>query len=444
LAAAEFGFTQCAGPITLRLLFIGVPIVKKWFGVLTAGLATLVGLSSGCSSINKGITETVLAKASPHEWNIHYTSRFQYRLTDKTLLDVEFEGSRNAGDTVVCYPRGLGAQAQCLADKTAALLEAVQQRTGVALTTHCRIYLLRFDQPPQDVSISLTCGPNEFALPLFVEVGQESCEAIVAQSRSYPYLLVHELVETSLINKASGSVLPDLAWGTPAARVHVNNYTRWFRDGFANYAGYVAYAIVAGEIPSERRLSQQEALVHGEPFSSLAQVRDKLFSWPQASQADLEKAYYNAAFGLFLLLADTFGEQAIRDIIHEIAQRQAVNGQDLIEITNRAINGDVRQLAKDFEFPRVGAEVEQMTPALALNKGIEPHAGLLVGAVEAGSIAQRADLQEKDVIVRVGDTPVANRLDFELGLFKMCRENTVPLVIQRMDAGTLTLNLPLR
>ena len=100
-----------------------------------AVLAVLVGLSGGCSTINKGITESVLARKKLREWSIHYASRSLYTLTDKTLLEVEFEGSRNAGDTVVRYQRGLGDQAQCLADKTAALLEAVHQRTGVVLTT---------------------------------------------------------------------------------------------------------------------------------------------------------------------------------------------------------------------------------------------------------------------------------------------------------------------
>ena len=198
------------------------------------------------------------------------------------------------------------------------------------------------------------------------------------------------------------------------------------------------------EIPSEKKLYQQEALVHTEPFSCLAQVGDRLFSWPQSSKMELERAYYNAALGLFLLIADRFGEPAIRDIIHEIAQRRATNGRDLIEITNRVLQADVRELARDFEFPRIGAHVEQMTLALALNKGVEPHAGLFVLAVPGGSLAARAGLQEKDVIIAVGDTPVANHLDFELGLFKVRSQKIAPLTVQRVGVGTLTLDLPLR
>jgi len=407
-------------------------------------LAVLVGLSGGCSTINKGITERVLARKKTREWTIHYNSRSLYMLTDKALLDVEFEGSRHAGDTVVRYQRGLGDQAQCIADKTAALLDTIRQRTGAVITTRSTIYLLRFDQQPQDFSISLTSQPDEFLLPLFIQAGQESCEAIVAQSRSYPYLLVHELVETSLVRKAGGSVLPDLSWGAPGLTMHLNNYTRWFRDGFANYAGYIAYETVAAEIPSEKKLYQQEALLHTEPFSSLAQVGDRLFSWPQSSRMELERMYYNAALGLFLVIADRFGEPAIRDIMHEIAQRRSTNGRDLIEITNRVLQTDVKQLARGFDFPRFGAHVEQMTLALALNRGVEPHAGLFVLAVPSGSPAARVGLREKDVIVAVGDTPVANHLDFELGIFKVRSQRIVPLTIQRAGVGTLTLDLPLR
>ena len=85
-----------------------------------------------------------------------------------------------------------------------------------------------------------------------------------------------------------------------------------------------------------------------------------------------------------------------------------------------------------------------MTPAQALNQGLEPHPGLFVQDVSAGSRAKRAGLRAKDVIVTLGDTPVANHLDFELGLFKLRKERAVPLTIQRVGARTLTLELQLR
>jgi len=406
-------------------------------------LVLAAGLVGGCSPLNKGITESVLARKKSHEWGIHYASRMRYTLTDKSLLDVQFDGSRNAGETVVRYQRGLADQAQCLADRTAALLETVHRRTGVTLSTRSTMYLIRMDEPPQDFAISLTSEPNEFRLPLFVAAGRESCEEIVAQSRSYPYLLVHELVETSLVSRAGGSVLPDLAWGVPGLNLSLNNYTRWFRDGLANYAGFIAYETTA-ETTDDQKLYRQEALIHTEPFSSLALIGDKLFDWPQSSATAFERVHYNAALGLFLVIADTFGQQAIRDMVQEIAQRRAVDGRDLIEIANRVLQTDIKGLAKRFEFPQFGVQVEQVTPALALNQGLRPRAGLLVQAVPASGLARRAGLREKDVIVALGETPIANHLDFELGLFKLRNRKTVPLTVQRAGTGTLTLNLPLR
>jgi hypothetical protein len=404
-------------------------------------VVVVFGISAGCRTISKGITESVLERGSS-QWRVHYGSRVHYTLTDKTMQEVQFEGSRNAEDTVVRYQGGLGAQAQCIADVTDKLLGEVEQRIGMAITTRTTAYLLRFDQRPENFDILLKTEPNEFPLPLFVRAGEESCAAILAQNHGYPYLLVHELVETSLAAGGSDlNVLPDLAWGAFGLNLQLNNRTRWFRDGLANYAGYVAHEIFSEQIPAEQRLHHRQALIHVSPFSSLEQVGGRLFSWPQTSNVESERENYNAALGLFLVIADNFGEQAIRDIMAEVAKGRAVDGRDLIDITDRVIGVDVKRLAEDFEFRKIGAEVQRMSPALAANRGVELREGLFVQAAQDDSVAKRAGLQEKDVITAVGSTPVANQLDFELGLFKTRKAMTVPLTVHRAGAGMLTLEL---
>jgi hypothetical protein len=159
---------------------------------------------------------------------------------------------------------------------------------------------------------------------------------------------------------------------------------------------------------------------------------------------EAEGRNYNAALGLFLLIADTHGEQAIRDIMGELGGRQAVDGSDLIAITNRVLGGDVKRLARDFTFPKIDVELEPMTPALALNRGLELREGLVVVSMPEKSAARRAGLRSKDVITAVGSMPVGGPLDFELGLFKARRQASVPLTVQRVGAGTLTLELPLK
>jgi hypothetical protein len=403
----------------------------------------LVGLATGCRTISRGITESVLEHGGAEQWEVRYGSRVMYALTNDTLTEVEFEGSVLAGDVVARYQRGLGPQAQCVADRTAELLEEVSERTGLTISTRTTIYLLRFDQRPQNFDIVLSVEPNEFPLPLFIRAGDESCEAILAQNHSYPYLAVHELVETSLVSPVGGQVLPDLSWGALGLRIHVNNYTRWFRDGLANYGGYVAYEIVSGQIPSEQRLHYRQTLLHTNPFTSLAEVGEDLFSWRQSPATAQERTYYNAALGLFLLIADTYGEQAIRDIVGEIAARETVDGRDLIRIANRVLGTDVQRLAEEFEVPTLGIEAERVSPALALNRGVDLHEGVFVQAVKKGSAAERAGLKEKDVITAVGSTPVANLLDFELGLFKLRKQPSAALAVYRQGAGMLTIELPL-
>lgn len=410
--------------------------------LLLAAMA-LVGPATGCRTISRGITESVLQPGAAEQWQVHYGSRVMYALTNDTLTDVEFEGSVLAGDVVARYQRGLGPQAQCVAERTADLLNEVSKRTGLAISTRTTIYLLRFDERPQNFDIVLAVEPNEFPLPLFIRTGDESCDAIIAQNHSYPYLAVHELVESSLVSRVGGQVLPDLSWGTLGLNVHINNYTRWFRDGLANYAGYVAYEIVSEQVPSEQRLQYRQTLLHDRPFTSLAKIGDGLFSWRQSPVMEQERTYYNAALGLFLLIADTYGEQSIRYIVREIAVRETVDGKDLVEIANRVLGTDVRRLAEEFEVPTLGVDLERINPALALNRGVDVQEGVFVQAVKAGAAADRAGLREKDVITAVGSTSVANLLDFELGLFHARKQPSASLTVHRQGVGALTIELPL-
>ncbi|HNS22315.1 MAG TPA: PDZ domain-containing protein [Sedimentisphaerales bacterium] len=407
------------------------------------GMVLLVGLAGGCRTVNRRITESVLERDTSDQWQVHYGSQVQYTLANGALTDIPFEGSMIADDVVVRYQRGLGPQAQCVAQRMADLLERVRERTGIAICTRATVYLLRFDQRPQNYDITLSVEPNEFPIPLFVRVGDESCDAIIAQNAIYPYLTVHELTEISLVGPCGGRVLPDLSWGTLGVDFHVNNYTRWFRDGLANYAGYVAYDIVSDEIPSEQRLHYRQTLLHTSPFTSLAKVGEDLFSWPQSPATRQERTYYSAALGLFLLIADTYGEQAIRYIVAEVGQCETVDGRDLIEIVNRVLGTDVRRLAEDCEFPSLGLELERMTPALALNRGVDLHEGVFVQAVHKSHAAEKAGLREKDVIVAVGSMPVTNLLDFELGVFRSRKQPFASVVIHRQEVGALTVDLPL-
>jgi serine protease Do len=61
---------------------------------------------------------------------------------------------------------------------------------------------------------------------------------------------------------------------------------------------------------------------------------------------------------------------------------------------------------------RLGLTVEQVTPALAQQDNLATEKGILVDAVEPGSIAQRAGIHPGDVIVQLGRFKVATLDDF--------------------------------
>lgn len=413
-----------------------------------AGLPVVVLLvvaATGCRAINKHVTEAVLDAGEAKQWQIHYDSTHRYQLNDRWLERIAFEGTIPGKRISVRYQRGLADPAQHLTDRAVALIEQVEQRTGVAITTHSTIDLLRFDEPPQNFSVRLTVEPNEFPLPMFVRTGEESYPAILARNRSYPYLFIHELVETSLVSgQANGRVLPDLGWGALGLTAHLNNYTRWFRDGLANYAGYVAYEIVAQDLADAGVTPTADPILHTQPFSALSRIRGKLFSWPQSAPENQQRAYYDAALGLFLLLEHQFGEPTIRQIMTEIATRDPVDRRDLVAIVNETIGTDIKRLVADFQFPGVGLELARITPALMLNEGLDVGKGLFVDFVEPNSLSGQAGLQRTDAIVAVGGSPVAGQLDFELALLQAMDEPTVPLTLSRRGMGVIVTELPLQ
>jgi hypothetical protein len=407
------------------------------------GAALAVLALGGCRALNRGITEAVLDGGEAGQWHIRYGSQSFYRLNDAGAEEIKFEGLVDAGRVRVRYQRGLEIQARSIAALTSETLKQIEQRVGVAITTSTTIDLLRFDQPPQNFDIQLTVEPNEFPLPLFVRAGEESCTSILAQNRNYPYILVHELVETSLARRQGSRVLPDLVWGPSLLHASLNNYTRWFRDGLANYAGYVASQIVSDEMDCPECPARVGTVLHDHPLSQLSEIGTGLFSWLQSSRSGHERDYYSAALGLFLLIEERFGEQTIRDIVAEIGARESVDGRDLREIVSEAIGTDVRQFVAEFAFPVVGAEVAPLTAAIAANQGLDVSEGLLVESVAPNGPADRAGLRPGDVILAAGSIPVANTVDFELPLLRASDRPAVPLAVWRKDIGATTLELPL-
>lgn len=411
--------------------------------LLYAGLVSVTGCAGISKEITKEITKNFYSSKSKNG-KIHYHSGIKYTLTDTSLKQMNFAGLVCAGNVEAYYQQGLQNEAECIANKTTGLLSEIEKKTGLQIPYKTKFYLIRLDHTPQAFDISFKkVGPNEFYLPLFVEAGSESCESIISQNISYPYLLIHELAEASLagLRKGRGHVLNDyeLALFGGFIKMDISNYTRWFREGFASYAGYLAYQTVRSHIDPKEIKGFNDR-----PFSALSKVRRKMFMWSNYSSHKDNDDRYNASLGLFLLIRNLFGEEAIREIILKINTQDYLNGQDLIKIVNEVLGTDIEKLAENFYFPWTGLKTEMLTPATTLNEGLDVAEGLFVNAVEPNSPADKAGIKKGDVIQKVDDKPVINNMDFELAILDALDRKTAKLTVWKKENHKITeLQLPI-
>lgn len=391
----------------------------------------------GCKSVSER-----MMKSQPKESRAYFRSSYVYRLDDERLAQMKFEGEVEADGVNVTYQAGLEQQAQCLAGQIGELMEHVESSMGVDICLCAKVYLLRVDVAPSNCEINLKTDPNCLVMPLFVSVGEESCEAITAVNSVYPAVFVHEMAEMSLVfGDGPGVVLPDAMGQVLMFRPKLLNYTRWFREGFASYAGYLAYRKMRPQIESKYPSIDWE--VYRDPFSSLARVDGGLFDWHNYSPARMNRDYYSGALGLFLLICERFGEDSIRRIVGRMQEEEFLNGQDLIRVVNDVLDTDIEELVSEFTFPELGWQTAELTRAVALNEGLDVERGLLVTEVDPNGPAGEAGIREGDAIVKVNDRLIRNELDLELALYDSLDAQAVDVTVWRKGGGEKVMRVRL-
>jgi len=385
---------------------------------------------------------------------------------NRLLKDAQFTGTMKAGNIQVLYQEGLQNQADCIANLTHKSFSRILKSTGFRTSTANRtMYLLRSDSTPRDVSQIVWTPDNVLGVILLAQTDDDTCESIISHNSVFPFGFVHEIIEGSFLFRKEGTAIQHdyIRKEFIFFNRKVLNYTRWFREGFASYCGYLAHEAITSDSSFEKNKVSHAMLLNGShqhPFSALTKIGKDLFTWHLFSSFPQENLlspnlpnpqkvtsdYYDGSFGLFMLIRDKFGADSIHRIILGIDTLEYADGPALIELTNKILNTNIEQLVEDFHFPQTGLYMEPLSfislgkPQL---KELSVSEGLYVTVVEPGSPAEKAGIRKEDVIYRINDKEIKANLDFEFAIYRLMDQKSVTVNILRDKDVEITTELKL-
>ena len=98
--------------------------------------------------------------------------------------------------------------------------------------------------------------------------------------------------------------------------------------------------------------------------------------------------------------------------------------------------------AQDQSASKLGLAVEALTPNMAKSLGVPAGSGVVVKSVESGGAADRAGIQEQDVIMKINNTPVTSVATFNAATKTLKSGDTAVIVIRR-GGDSAILEVPL-
>jgi len=388
--------------------------------LLPLAVTTTAVTTTGCATVSREVSRS--EQMHFRALDVTGCRREMPAITADSLAQMSLEGPAAEEGISVYYNHGNDELARGVAQSLHKAFDAAREATGVELQEALRIYLVRVDEPPQSYDFALRFTNRTYGFPLFARVGTKTPAEVFEQNAACICLLTHEMTEMALVSNPSCSpVLCDTRAGT----VTNCNYTRWFREGVASFAGYAAAEELRADLGPEAA-----TLPFQHPYSSLARVRTSLFSWHQFSDGKLNDDNYDASLGLLFLIENRFGKGSVRKIVEGSRSLQYVDGKALTDLINKTFHTDLAKLVEDFRYPRLGLGMDNLTPALALNKGL-PVDGALVTRIVPYTPAAVAGFENNDVIVAVNGRPVTNRYDVETALLAAAGAREAVMTVAR-------------
>lgn len=275
---------------------------------------------------------------------------------------------------------------------------------------------------------------SDLAYPLYASVDDSHEQAFLRDNAFIIPLIIHEIVEVSLIVPIDDSrpiVLPE--W-TSWAILKKTNYTRWFRDGLANYSALRCEDIIGIE---------DSGWSSSQPLKALHEIRGNMFLWSNHSgDRFFDKKmtdFYDAAMGFFIWISEEEGEGFIKKVLEDLDGHDAVNGKLLKKSFEKCLAVDsLTSYCETIDLPWLGLEIESSNPRVASMHRLKRHEGVVVSQVPAEG---HSSLEVGDVILKIGDDEVSSPLQFERILLSHELDSWVEIFIIDKNGGRRTVQM---
>jgi serine protease Do len=103
-----------------------------------------------------------------------------------------------------------------------------------------------------------------------------------------------------------------------------------------------------------------------------------------------------------------------------------------VEISERAEEKQVAAKSESKEY--LGMTVQELTPDIAEHLGLSDTSGIIVTAVDGGSPAENAGIQEKDIIIQIDRMKITDMKDYHKAMTRAAAKESVLFLIKRGDS----------
>lgn len=198
------------------------------------------------------------------------------------------------------------------------------ERLGISLRQKILIQLIETEIWPAELHIESKWRRPEDTPYLQVALPVMNRGSLVSESVAnlhFPLRLifgvVHEYTEFAMISSPTGTILGDRI--TPEGEFE-NYYTRWYRDGVANYVASRVCEEIGLFAPYTREAAEK----------SLATIGAPIVQWTQAQDVgDQTEVYYQAAYGLVARMMEEHPQESIDAMIQKIHEYDYADGERL-------------------------------------------------------------------------------------------------------------------